>query len=213
MPTTPDRTQRTDHLRMIGFVALAVIAAAVVGCGADDTGDTSGNDAGNDAVEAVDVAGSLTQTTACAACGGNCTEESWVYGTPYHDTAPISYAESPPAGGSHDPCWHPWGAHPAGVPARRFVHNLEHGGLILAYECPEGCAADVAALEKAAEASGRPYIVTPFTGMPARIVAVAWNHRLLTNCVDEAAIVAFAKAYCPGAPEQFSDGPGPSCMP
>ncbi len=203
---------RSDNARILGFVIVALAAVAFVGCSGEGGGGT-GQDAAADAVEAVDVAGTLTQTTACASCGGNCSEESWVYGTAYHDTAPISYTESPPAAGTHDPCWHPWGAHTDGVPARRFVHNLEHGGIVLAYECPEGCETDVAALEAAAKASGRPYIVTPFAGMPTRFVALAWNHRLLTECVDEAAIVAFAKAYCPGAPEQFSDGPGPSCMP
>lgn len=197
--------------RLVGFFLTALLVAAAPACGTDTTGG-GGLDAASDAVEAVDVAGELTQTSACTACNGACTAESWVYGTAYHDTAPIHYAESPPSAGTHDPCWHPWGAHPGGVPARRFVHNLEHGGLILAYDCPDGCAADVAALQAAAEASGRPWIVTPFSGMPKRIVALAWNHRLLLECVDQEAIVAFAKLYCPGAPEQFSDGPGPSCM-
>jgi hypothetical protein len=190
--------------------ALALASANLAGCGADAE---PANDAGAvDAVEAVDVAGQLTQTTACAACGGACSEESWNYSNVYHDNGPIHYAEAPPSAGTHHGCWWPEGTFDTAVPTSRFVHNLEHGWLILAYDCPSGCAADVAALEKAGKASGRRTIVTPFKGADARIVAVAWEHRLLLDCVDEAAIVAFAKQWCPLAPEQVDVGPSASCM-
>lgn len=184
------------------------------GCGG---GETGGGDATflevADVDEPVDVAGALTATTACAACSGACTHEAWVYPNAYHEAGPIQYKETPPSGGTHDGCWWNWGASATPVPARNFVHNLEHGGLVLAYDCPDGCAADVAALQKAGEASTRVWLLTPYPGASARIVAMCWSHRLLLDCVDEAAISVFAQLYCPLAPEQFSAAPATSCMP
>lgn len=201
-----------------GPLAAIVLVAACVGLGQGCGEETSsGDDAAfvdaPDVVEPVDVAGELTATTACTACAGACKHEAWVYPNAFHESGPIHYKETPPSGGTHDGCWWNWGASATPVPSRNFVHNLEHGGLVLTYDCPDGCAADVAALQKAGEASTRVWLLTPFAGADARIVAMCWSHRLLLDCVDEAAIAAFAQLYCPLAPEQFSGAPAASCMP
>lgn len=198
----------------VWLVCVALALALAPGC-SDETSSSDGGafvDAG-DALEPVDVAGELTSTTACAACAGGCVHEAWVYPNAFHESGPIVYKETPPSAGTHDGCWWNWGASATQVPARNFVHNLEHGGLVLTYDCPDGCAADVDALQVAGESSTRVWLLTPYAGADARIVAMCWNHRLLLNCVDEAAITAFAQLYCPLAPEQFSAAPAASCMP
>src|SRR5438105_14857462 len=55
--------------------------------------------------------------------------------------ATISYRDNPPASGNHYPVPAPWGV--STVQREQWVHNLEHGGIVLVYNCPAGCDADV----------------------------------------------------------------------
>jgi hypothetical protein len=48
---------------------------------------------------------------------------------------PIAYKHDPPASGPHWPWPAPWGWHPEVVPRQWWVHNLEHGGIVLLYNC------------------------------------------------------------------------------
>jgi hypothetical protein len=49
----------------------------------------------------------------------------------------VKYKHNPPSSGCHDPVPSQWGvADPTQpVPATKFVHNLEHGGIVLLYKC------------------------------------------------------------------------------
>ncbi len=49
---------------------------------------------------------------------------------------PITYNHDPPASGPHWPWPAPWGPHHEVVPREWWVHNLEHGGIVLLYNCP-----------------------------------------------------------------------------
>jgi hypothetical protein len=49
---------------------------------------------------------------------------------------PISYLSNPPASGPHWPWPANWGMHAGIVPHEWWVHNLEHGGIVLLYNCP-----------------------------------------------------------------------------
>src|SRR5262249_7945591 len=51
----------------------------------------------------------------------------------------VSYRANPPASGPHYPTPAPWGVAATELPRERWVHNLEHGGLVLLYHCPTGC--------------------------------------------------------------------------
>ncbi len=212
----------------VATLALLALAAALallgpVACGGDE--GPALVDAGDAGPEAVDVAGELTATTACSSCGGKCTEEAWIYAKTWHEKGPIQYAEAPPSGGIHHPCWWNWGSFAKEVPAARFVHNLEHGGLVLTYDCKDGCAAEVGQLQAAADAwkasatpetkTTREALVTPYAGAAARFVALCWQHRLLLDCVDDSAkqaIAAFALKHCPEAPEQVAAMAPDGCM-
>lgn len=214
------------HHRASAVVAVAFAALALLGpaaCGADD--GPALVDGGDASDEAVDVAGELTATTACGACGGKCTEEAWIYAKTWHEKGPIHYVESPPSGGIHHLCWWNWGSYTKPVPPERFVHNLEHGGLVLTYDCKDGCPAEVTQLQAAADAwkatatketkTTREALVLPYAGAAARFVALCWQHRLLLDCVDDSArqaIAAFALKHCPEAPEQVAAMAPDGCM-
>ena len=50
---------------------------------------------------------------------------------------PVHYAHNPPASGNHWPSPAPWGYWPRNyIPREWWVHNLEHGGVVLLYNCP-----------------------------------------------------------------------------
>src|SRR5688500_9994024 len=102
---------------------------------------------------------------------------------------PINWPTNPPASGPHYPAWARW-AESYDDPIDRgfWVHNLEHGGVVFLYNCPEGCDADLAALEAAVQAlppdercvppPEARWIVTPDPLLPpdVKIAAVSWGH-------------------------------------
>jgi hypothetical protein len=98
------------------------------------------------------------------------------------------YNSAPPSSGPHFGGIAPWGAHDDPVPPELFVHNLEDGGVVLAYDCPEGCPDVVDALTDRLD-EGR-VLVTPYegivdtTGANRRIAAVAWTRVLYLDDVD-----------------------------
>jgi hypothetical protein len=121
----------------------------------------------------------------------------------------VQYKANPPATGSHWPAWDmTWGnyVNPP-LPPMRWLHNLEHGGVVLLYNCPSGCASEVAALT-AIKNGLRPdkfnairVIITPYPGMPRKFAAVAWKWRWLGDSVDENAIKCFIATRYDRAPE------------
>jgi hypothetical protein len=147
----------------------------------------------------------------CASCGG-CEQVQTVGTNNYHTTDPIDYSDPPPTSGPHDPCWARWGVHDTAVPDERWVHNLEHGGVVFLYHCPDGCSADIATLTQLVNARDRT-VLTEYDALPGRFAVVAWGHRLIADCVDA---TAFAKFYT----ENFDHGaesedaqPDDSCPP
>lgn len=167
-----------------------------------------------DAGHASDDAGADTDAAArggvCSACG-RC-EEVFPVTSRVHTTAPVQYLDPPPTNGAHNPCWARWGVHATEVLDDRWVHNLEHGGVVFLYNCPQGCADDIAALERFASAQRRT-LVSPYAALPTRFGVVAWSHRLLTDCVDEAAFAAFYDANFDHGVESTDAQPDASCPP
>lgn len=99
------------------------------------------------------------------------------------------YNSSPPSSGPHVGGLAPWTAHEDPVPSELFLHNLEDGGIVLAYDCPDGCPEIVDGLSERLE-EGR-VLVTPYdgiadtTGADRRIAAVAWTRVLYLDDLGE----------------------------
>jgi len=51
----------------------------------------------------------------------------------------IPYQEYPPTSGSHWPVVARWGVYTEPIPDEVLVHNLEHGGIVLVYNCATPC--------------------------------------------------------------------------
>jgi hypothetical protein len=56
---------------------------------------------------------------------------------PSHVTIPtdVTYSSNPPSSGPHYPIWAAWQEFQTPVDRRYYVHNLEHGGTVVAYKC------------------------------------------------------------------------------
>ncbi|HEX6903524.1 MAG TPA: DUF3105 domain-containing protein [Thermoanaerobaculia bacterium] len=100
----------------------------------------------------------------------------------------------PPTSGPRQAWLADWGAHREPVPHEQQVHNLEHGGVILQYNCPGGCPDVVERLE--ALARERDFVlVAPYPWMKSRIALTAWGRIEILDSLDEARIHAFLDAW------------------
>ena len=103
----------------------------------------------------------------------------------------------------------PWGIREEFVTDEYVVHNLEHGGIAIRYDCPEGCPELVQQLTdlttKLLEDDGK-ILLAPYPGMETKIALTAWTFLLQLNEFDEAAIMEFAKAHhsSPNSPEPLA---------
>jgi hypothetical protein len=146
--------------------------------------------------------------TACGAC-----ELSLKIESAEHVVGAIAYADYPPAGGDHAACWAAWGLYDAPVPPERWVHNLEHGGVVVLHRCGD---ADVACagfeawlMELAGET---PFLLSaPDPAIETRFALLAWGQRLESDCFDAAAFEAFFDKHVDRAPESVTSDPPQGC--
>jgi hypothetical protein len=127
-----------------------------------------------------------------------------------HVTActPIDYATNPPSSGQHYPVWADFGVYDFPLPRGFWMHNEEHGAVVVTYNCAQGCAADLAAAKAwlaqlAPDAlcpSGPPRIIlVPDPLLDVPWAASAWGYTLRANCFDAAAFSTFYVAHAGGA--------------
>ncbi len=102
-----------------------------------------------------------------------------------------SYNSHPPSSGPHVGFLAEWGESRETVPPEVFVHNLEDGGVVLAYDCPEGCEDLVAGMRDVLDSDRM--LMTPYAGIQDsagvahRAAAVAWTRVFYFDQLDETA--------------------------
>ena len=120
------------------------------------------------------------------------------------------YNSVPPTSG-----WH-WGdaVAPPGIsrepiPNEMQVHNLEHGEIMVQYDCPQGCPEIISKLEDIVRSYPKKVILAPYPGLfdhsKNRIALTAWMKLVYVNDVDEAFIRKFIRNNKDKAPERFPD--------
>ena len=146
----------------------------------------------------------------------------------------VKYPVCPPASGKHvnNP---PYGPIPpkvyapdSGVVPNGWVHNLEHGGLVLLYSCDKGACDDASLQQLQAFYDGFPSspvcglapgtigpVIAPFEQMPTKYAALVWDRVLYLDELDVDQIYDFFTRY---AERVDSDGnwlapPEPQCNP
>jgi hypothetical protein len=122
------------------------------------------------------------------------------------DCLPVpTYGTNPPSSGNHYPTWADFKTYPTPVPWGHLVHSLEHGAVIIVYNCPDGCADEVARAQafidalpvdpECAAPDVRRVILAPDPLLDARWAATAWTWTLRASCFDAAPFGAFVKAH------------------
>jgi len=133
----------------------------------------------------------------------------------------INYATNPPTSGPHYPNWAAFKTYSTAVPHGFLVHALEHGAVVIGYNCPVDCSAEIATLQ--AYLASRPadplciaplkerIIITPDPLLDVPFAAASWGWSLKSQCMDIPALDAFLAAHYAMAPEDFCfDGIDPT---
>jgi hypothetical protein len=108
-----------------------------------------------------------------------------------HQSTPVSYPESPPIGGNHDPEWADCSGTVYASPIRNenAVHSLEHGAIWVTYR-PGLSAADVNSLKQ--RVSGVDHmLMSPYPGLKTAVSLQSWGHQLFVDSVSDSRISSF----------------------
>lgn len=171
----------------------AVVAALLAACG------SSGSSTGHDAGGTWSDGGSCNPAVDCRDDGNS--------HSPNLPDGGYAYASQPPCSGNHYPVPASWGIHADPVPREEYVHNEEHGGVVLLYNCPSGCPDVVSAFtqlyqERQPDAFGEvKLVVTPDPLYDGGFAAAAWDHVYRPTTLSVDAFRCFIDAYIDNGPE------------
>jgi len=129
------------------------------------------------------------------------------------------YQTVPPSSGNHYPVWPVYKTYEQPVPWGFLVHGLEHGAVVVVYNCPCGCPDEVAAARTwiaalpADAACGAPprVVLAPDPTLDVRWGASAWDGAtggwtLRAASFDQGAFQAFFTAHYDHGPESICGG-------
>lgn len=71
-----------------------------------------------------------------------------------------------------------WGLYESGIPDEILVHNLEHGGIGIHYDCIAECPELVQQLSDIIPRNTSQYIMSPYPGLAGTVSITAWRHHL-----------------------------------
>lgn len=131
-----------------------------------------------------------------------------------HTETRVSYDQSPPVGGPHNPAWLNCGIYDEEQQNENVVHTLEHGAVWIAYDPATTTDDEIAAL--IALAPDTYTVISPYEGLGDAKAISAWGAQLLFTEVDDPAVEDFLNEFwrSPSSPEPNApctgalDGPG-----
>jgi hypothetical protein len=131
-----------------------------------------------------------------------------------HTETRVSYDQSPPVGGPHNPAWLNCGVYDEPQQNENVVHTLEHGAVWIAYDPETTTDAEIAAL--VALAPDTYTVISPYEGLGDAKAISAWGAQLLFTDVEDPAVEDFLTEFWrsadspePNAPCTGAlDGPG-----
>jgi Protein of unknown function (DUF3105) len=122
----------------------------------------------------------------------------------------IPYRNRPPSSGDHYDQPAGYGVSDRQLPTGNWVHNLEHGGIVVLYRpdlCDTACVSQLRDTYNSAPSSQlfpgtKKMVVTPYADMDHAVDAVAWGWLDEMDTVDKDRILAFYRAHVDHGPEQ-----------
>lgn len=130
---------------------------------------------------------------------------------------PVTYDSNPPSSGPHYPIWAAFQEFMTPVDRRYYVHDLEHGAVVLLYRCDDGsgCPEIVQGLrDVAASLADDPIcnkstgprnrvVITPDPLLPTTVAAAAWGWTYTADCLDVPSLKAFVVQHYGDGTEVF----------
>ena len=115
------------------------------------------------------------------------------------------YESDPPTSGPHSSQPADWGVHEEPIPKEVPVHNMEHGGVVIWYDCSAGVPLDdvqcrelrdqLTALVESNISKAKLVLMSPYAGMERHIALTAWRTLDTLDEFDAARIQAFIDHY------------------
>jgi hypothetical protein len=200
------------------LVLLVAAGASLLACKGDSGGephDAAGSDTAGGALDAAPGSDAAKPAADAGPAGGDvapgaCVPEGERARAPLEDRNHTGYDPTkttytnPPSSGPHCPDWRPPGVYAQAVPRCNWIHDLEHGYIMLLYNCPGGCPDIVQQLTalvpkiRDADCAQRRVIVTPDPELDVKVAAAAWGFTWKSSCLDAAALAsleAFGNAH------------------
>lgn len=126
-------------------------------------------------------------------------------GTHFPTDTELQWSANPPHSGNHWPMWASWGEHASTLEREFWVHNLEHGGIVLSYRCGGGCDAQVEILRTVMRM--RPQLrilLTPDPELPTDgFAAISWTWVYGSASPDLDTLLCFVDQHENHAPEDI----------
>ncbi len=119
-----------------------------------------------------------------------------------HVPGPVTYPMVPPAGGPHDEAWLDCGVYDEPVRDENAVHDLEHGTVWITYR-PSLKETGVKRLARMLPKNG---IMSPYPGLPAKVVVTVWGAQLRLKGVDDPRLPLFLAKFGDGHTSPEPDG-------
>ncbi|MDB4961891.1 MAG: hypothetical protein JWP01_1890 [Myxococcales bacterium] len=131
---------------------------------------------------------------------------------------PIEWSTDPPATGTHFGAWAGWNRHYPRLDRGYYVHNAEHGGIVLLYNCPTGCQDVVdSLLDVARNAEPDPQCTgvvrnriivaaDPLLPPDVQVAAVSWTTLYTASCFDPYVTTFTRNRYRRGPEDTCADG-------
>ncbi len=125
----------------------------------------------------------------------------------------VTYQNNPPASGPH---WSqgsmapvPAGFYETPIEEEQWVHNLEHGYVVLLYDCRGPCPStllndlqDFFDSVPPSEVFGTTkLVIAPYDGLPFLLTAIAWDRQLHLETLDTATLLDFYNRHVDQGPE------------
>jgi hypothetical protein len=120
---------------------------------------------------------------------------------------PILYEEYPPTSGAHWPVVARWGVYTEPIPDEVLVHNLEHGGIELLYNCATPCPDVLRQLPGVFESMPKSkfghvkMVIAPNPRLKTRFALLAWTRLDEFEQLDRERVLRFVQAWQDKGPE------------
>jgi hypothetical protein len=120
---------------------------------------------------------------------------------------PVTYGHDPPTSGPHWPSPAPWGEYDQEIRPEVWVHNLEHGGIVILHRCDIPCPELVQQLRDVhtdfpkSKYGHVKLLIAPYRKLRTRLAILAWTWIDELETFDRERLLRFYRAHLDRGPE------------